>query len=647
MTEGTPLLCADPKAELCTKSQSMHLTKIVERGHNEPARLMVVTSADLSLEGGSVNDKMPHAELVHLDQRFPSRRSSFFRILFLAFAIVALPDCPASSQESQHPSPPTFAPSSQLASVPQDSTAFDRVIDQVIQSEKEFLQTIRNFKPLVETYIQNLRPDFELGAVPVSDQYFLGKLDLSRGLNERSFLQQPHLSGWLDKLTSIYSLKYMPLGFAQMIFVDDSDFDRQHYSFSFVGREFLGEVRCLVIDVVPLPSSGNGRFLGRIWVEDDGYHIVRFNGTFTPHPRFTYKLDFDSWRLNPLPGLWLPAYVYSQQSDEHYRFGRKLRFKAQTRLWGYDLQHAGDHQEFTQIMVDTPFFDHTGSGEDLSPLLSLRRVQYSADENVVERLQVAGLMAPKGNVDKVLQTVVQNLEITNNLLDKLPDVRCRILLTTPLESFSIGHTIVVSRGLIDILPDEATLAAILAHELGHIVLGHTLNLEYSFNERMFFPDEQSLRRLTFLRDFRAEDAADQKAIEMLANSPYKDRLNKTGLFFEALEARAPNLPNLVRARLGNALIAGKVSRLAALKHSAPQLAIRDTDQIAALPLGGRIKLDPWSDRIELIDIKPVPLLNAGEKMPFEVTPFYPYLKRIPIPNRPLSARTDSPADLGP
>lgn len=298
-------------------------------------------------------------------------------------------------------------------------------------------------------------------------------------------------------------------------------------------------------------------------------------------------------------------------------------------------------------MVDTPFFDHTGSGEDLSPLLSLRRVQYSADENVVERLQVAGLMAPKGNVDKVLQTVVQNLEITNNLLDKLPDVRCRILLTTPLESFSIGHTIVVSRGLIDILPDEATLAAILAHELGHIVLGHTLNLEYSFNERMFFPDEQSLRRLTFLRDFRAEDAADQKAIEMLANSPYKDRLNKTGLFFEALEARAPNLPNLVRARLGNALIAGKVSRLAALKHSAPQLAIRDTDQIAALPLGGRIKLDPWSDRIELIDIKPVPLLNAGEKMPFEVTPFYPYLKRIPIPNRPLSARTDSPADLGP
>jgi len=425
--------------------------------------------------------------------------------------------------------------------------------------------------------------------------------------------------------------------------VDESNFDRQHYSFTFVRREFLGEVRCLVIDVAPLPNSGNSRFLGRIWVEDEGFHIVRFNGTFTPHPRYSYRLDFDSWRVNPLPGLWLPAYIYSQQSDQHYRFGKRLRFKAQTRLWGYDLQHAGDHQEYTQILVDGPFIEHS-SGQDLSPLLSLRQVQYSAEENVVERLQIAGLMAPKDDADKVLTTVVQNLVITNNLSEKLPDVRCRILLTTPLESFSVGHTIVVSRGLIDVLPDEATLAAILAHELAHIVLGHSFNLDYSFNERMFFPDEQSFRRITFHRDPHEEAAADQKALEYLANSPYKDRLKTAGLFFEALEVHERTLPNLIRARMSNPLITGKATRLAALKRSAPQLAIRDTEQIAALPLGSRIKLDPWTDRTELVDIKPVPLLNAGEKLPFEVTPIYPYLKRIPIPGRSLTAKTGAPVD---
>lgn len=584
------------------------------------------------------------------------------RILVLAVTVALLLACGASAQEESGPSPaidqsPVSEQSpipvaSQVTPAPRDAAAFNRIVDRIVQQENEFLKTVRNFTPMVETYIQNLKPDGELGAVPVSDDYFLGKLDLGKGLNERSFLKQARFGGWLDRLTTIYSLKYMPLGFAQMIFVDSSNFDRQHYSFSPVRQEFLGEVRCWVIDVAPLPNSGSNRFIGRIWVEDESYHIVRFNGTFTPHPHYTYRLDFDSWRLNPLPGLWVPAYIYSQQSDQHLRFGRKLRFKAQTRLWGYDLQHAGDHQEFTQIMVEEPFFDHTGSGQDLSPLLSLRKTQYSAEENVVERLQIAGLMAPKGSVDKVLQTVVQNIEITNNLLEKLPDVRCRILLTTPLESFSVGHTIVLSRGLIDVLPDEGTLAAILAHELAHVVLGHSFNLDYSFNERMFFPDEQSLRRLSFHRDTASENAADQKAVELLAKSPYKDQLKNAGLFFEALENRAPRLPNLIRSHMGNPLIVGKVARLSALEHQAPQLAIRDTEQTAALPLGGRIKLDPWSDRVELIDLKPVPLLNATEKMPFEVTPFYPYLKRIPIPRKPLSAKSAPPAadvsaDIGP
>jgi Peptidase family M48 len=575
-------------------------------------------------------------------------RARLFRNLILMIAMVALPACIATSQEeSEEYSPPAAAPNWQPAPRLQDSAVFDRTVDRVVEQENAFIKTMRYFSPLVETYIQNMKPDSELGAVPISDDYFLGKLDLSRGgVNERSFVKQARMSGWLDKLTGVYQLHYMPLGFAQMIFVDESNFDRQHYGFTFVRREFLGEVRCLVIDVAPLPNSGNSRFLGRIWVEDEGYHIVRFNGTFTPHPHYTYRLDFDSWRVNPLPGLWLPAYIYSQQSDQHYRFGKRLRFKAQTRLWGYDLQHAGDHQEYTQILVDGPFIEHS-SGQDLSPLLSQRQVQYSAEENVVERLQIAGLMAPKDDADKVLTTVVQNLVITNNLSEKLPDVRCRILLTTPLETFSVGHTIVVSRGLIDVLPDEATLAAILAHELAHVVLGHSFNLDYSFNERMFFPDEQSFRRITFHHDPREEAAADEKALEYLANSPYKDRLKTAGLFFEALDAHEKTLPNLIRARMTNPLLDRKVSRLAALKHSAPQLAVRDTEQIAALPLGGRIKLDPWTDRAELVDIKPVPLLNAGEKLPFEVTPFYPYLKRIPIPGKPLTAKTGAPAESGP
>ena len=50
-----------------------------------------------------------------------------------------------------------------------------------------------------------------------------------------------------------------------------------------------------------------------------------------------------------------------------------------------------------------------------------------------------------------------------------------------------------------------------------------------------------------------------------------------------------------------------------------------------------MKLDPWSDHVELLKAKPVPLLSAREKMPFEVTPFMPFLTRYQKPSRNVSA----------
>jgi Peptidase family M48 len=463
--------------------------------------------------------------------------------------------------------------------------------------------------------------------VPTKDEYFLGRLDMSNGTDDRSFMGQPGFGQqMIGKLTSLYSLKFLPLGFAQMVVLDD-DFQKKYYNFTFVRREFLGEVRCLVIDVQPKDNAGSGRFLGRMWVEDQDYNIVRFNGTYAPHPRYSYYLHFDSWRLNLRPGMWLPAYIYSEESDLQYRLSSALHFKAQTRLWGYDLKTLGKNEEFTQILVDQTVQDQSENGQDATPVESERLWEREAEDNAVERLQKIGLLAPMGEVDKVLQTVLNNLIVTNNL-NITPEVRTRVLLTSPLESFTIGHTIVVSRGLLDVLPDEASLAMVLAHELSHIALGHKLDTKLAFNDRMFFPDEDTFERLDFQRNSRDEEAADKRALELLTNSPYKDKLGNAGLFLKALQSRAPELKSLIRPHLGNSLQNGKSLRMSALLSSSPQLEARRTDQIAALPLGGRVKVDPWSDRIELVKAKQVPLTSAQEKMPFEVTPFFPFLTRL-------------------
>ena len=333
--------------------------------------------------------------------------------------------------------------------------------------------------------------------------------------------------------------------------------------------------------------------MGRIWVEDQDYNIVRFNGTYYPQPKINFFFHFDSWRLNMRPGVWLPAYVYTEESNLKTGLTKTLHFKGQTRLWGYDLKSLGKNEEFTQILVDAPqsVKDQSDAAADATPVVAERMWEQQAEENAIERMQKIGLLAPSSDVDKVLATVVNNLLVTNNI-DLQSEVHCRVLLTSPLESFTIGHTIVISRGLLDVLPDEASLGMVLAHELSHIVLGHPFDTKLAFNDKLFFPDEDSFHRLDFRHNAGDEEAADAKALELLKNSPYKDKLGNAGLFLKALEEKSPELPNLIRPHLGNGIAGAKSVRMSTLLASAPALEQKKLDQIAALPLGGRIRGRP-------------------------------------------------------
>jgi len=560
-------------------------------------------------------------------------------ILLLAGAMPALSQvqAPIGSQPALIEAAPPQQGEGSLSPAP---TSFNEVMDRVVQREHYFLAQMHHLHPMVETYLQNLKTDHSGNDAVVKDNYFLGRLDMSDGPEDTSFIGQPGFSRrMLNRLTGLYAMHFLPLGFAQMV-VLDPDFQKRSYNFNFVRREFLGEVRCLVIDVEPKKDSSPGRFVGRIWVEDQDYNIVRFNGTYSSRPGTDFYLHFDTWRLNLRPGMWVPSYIYSEESDFKYGVAKSLRFRAQTRLWGYDLKALNKNSEFTQILVDSPqsVKDQSEVEADATPVVAERMWERQAEDNAVERLQKIGLLAPAGEVDKVLQTVVNNLLVTNNI-DLQSDVRCRVLLTSPLESFTIGHTIVVSRGLLDVLPDEPSLAMILAHELSHIVLGHKFDTKLAFNDRMFFPDEESFQHLDFKRRPADEEAADTKAVEMLKNSPYKDKLGSAGLFLTALHERSRDLPNLIRPHLGNGLAEGKSLRMSALLASAPPLDAKRADQIAALPLGGRIKLDPWTDQVELSKAKPVALTSAREKMPFEITPFFPYLSRLSVPSNEKVALT--------
>src|SRR5271165_694743 len=168
------------------------------------------------------------------------------RVSVVVFVVLSCVS-PILSQDSPAAAAP---PAADQAGSPA-ATTFNDVLDHVVQREHLFVAQMRHMHPLVETYLQDLKNDSAGNVIPVNDKYFLGRLDMSDGPEDTSFVGQPGFGHrLLGKLTGVYSLHFLPLGFAQMVLLD-TDFQRKYYNFNFVRREFLGEVRCLVIDVQP------------------------------------------------------------------------------------------------------------------------------------------------------------------------------------------------------------------------------------------------------------------------------------------------------------------------------------------------------------------------------------------------------------
>ncbi|MFZ0744701.1 MAG: hypothetical protein WAM85_09840 [Terracidiphilus sp.] len=540
----------------------------------------------------------------------------------------------------------------------------EALVQKAIAQEKVLIKNIQERTPLVETYIQDTRPDQLLYEVPVDDQYTLSRVDFGRGFFDKTY--EPRSSnkhgffkgslGAITGLTKALGLDkrftYNPTGFMQMMFLDPTGFDEQHYVFSYVRREFLGQVRTWVFDVHP-KVTGMGRFYGRIWIEDEGGNVVRFNGTYT-NPKSDddsrYYFHFDSWRMNVQPGIWLPVAIYVEESSRG-EGGRGLGLKAQTHFWGYSLKLPTRDSENVTMKVEDAV-DKSDDSQDVSPLQATRDWLMQAQDNVIDRLEEAGLVAPLtpgGYETQVLDQIVINLAVPNNLAFSYP-VHCRVLLTDTIEATTVGNTILISKGLLDTLPDEPSIASVVALELAHIALGHHIDTRYAFNDRLLFPDVATFQRIDMNHSDADDASAAKQAMVYLQASMYKDKLADAGLFWEQLAARGKELKALNTPKLGDSMLQPDGAPwMASLAQEAPKINWDDLSQIPALPLGSWLKTDPWDDRVHMLNAKRYAPMNARDKMPLEVTPVYFKLQRYEeananTPAAPGTAPTQPAAD---
>jgi hypothetical protein len=430
----------------------------------------------------------------------------------------------------------------------------------------------------------------------------------------------------------MFRLQFSADGFMDMMFVDAGSFDQSHYNFVFVRKEFLGEIKTSVFDVQPKPAAGKGRFVGRVWIDDEDGNIIRFTGTFSGGSHRNRYFHFDSWRANIQPEVWLPVAVYVQDLD----------FRGQTYLWGYGLKLPTSHGENESIIVENAT-DASENTQDVGPLQASRAWENQSEQNVLERLTKAGLLATPSDFDGVLETVANNLIIGNKL--NLPSpIHCRVMLTSTLESIAIGNTIILSKGLVDVLPYEEDLAAAVSFQLAHIVLGHAIDTRYAFNDRLLFPDESTLQRIAMNHSAAQNMDAAKKAAELFKNSIYGDKSGNVGLFLTQLVNMQHQIPSLLTPRLGDSqLRSDGLPWLAELQNGAPTLQVSNPQQIVALPLGSQLRIDAWDDRVYQLHAPRAVIVSASDKMPLQVTPIFyrPAKYRPPQTNAIIAAPSPS------
>jgi hypothetical protein len=535
------------------------------------------------------------------------------------------------------------------------------LVDKAIAREKVVIDTLKKRTPLVETYIQNMRPDPVMGATPDSDTHYLGRVDFGKVITDKSYGEEkrgPNGSvgakegtmsrfknslSYITHLSSILHLKYSESGFVQMLLVDSNSFNRQTYTFSYLRSEFLGSVPTVIFDVQPMKKGAVGRFAGRIWVDRNSGNIVRFNGSFAGGQNDIQEYyHFDSWRTNVQEGLWLPNAFYVEETDPKSP-AHVLKFKAINYIWGYSLKvPLGDATE-----ADATFGQDAtslASQEDLSPL--------------ADRLFTAGLIDAPSDYDKTLSAMATNILAYNKIPIDRP-LKVRTLLTTPLESLAIGNTILLSKSLIDTtgifaadgtnLPQLGDTYALLAYQVAHIILGHHIDTKYAFSDRLLFPSESAFQRLPMYHTDKDDEEAAKKAMELLSAPDLASGEQYFSLYLQQLGVREKGLKALNEPQIGDGLLKPDGSFwMQAIISKGPKLNPADLTQQAALPLGSFLKFDPWTDQVIALNITSVtPLLSPRDKYPFEILPIYYKLSEYKAPAPPAAPADAPPAAAAP
>jgi hypothetical protein len=384
----------------------------------------------------------------------------------------------------------------------------------------------------------------------IADKYFLAKVELDhldhQEPTEKHLFARSAISRYIK--TNHFEMEQLhPSAQLAMFFVDLTSFDPDNYTLTYKGTEI--DTDYIVFSVAPNTRSDSRRFWGQIWVQPSSCKIVHIRGVFTGPSESWFRhfydtqwnFHFDSFREQVSDGVWLPTVAYFEEIYKWHDDGDLFQhFRGYTLLWQHHGESSGGR------ISDQNVDSHTPAGADAGSKAPLQN-------DVISRLEEDGLLATPGPVEESLDAVARQIAASSRV--PLSRIECRVLLTAPAEIFSVGNVIVVSRGLLNIIPDDSTFAVLVARQIAHLALDHSEVPRRTFRKSIFeLNGKKDFAGLGFLRTPAQEAAADEEAITLLNQSPYREAIEPARVFLSHLEIESRRFPNLLRARFGPAIV---------------------------------------------------------------------------------------------
>jgi hypothetical protein len=419
--------------------------------------------------------------------------------------------------------------------------------------------------------------------------------------------------------------RLLTAGFVAALTPDPGGIQSAYYKWEYGGSEFLGKVKCLIFDLEPKPAAGKGAFFGRILVSAEDLAIVQFSGTFKGSTAPSAYLHFVSSRVKTGPALWVPARIYIEEKALPRPVDGSYSLRARVNIWGYQ-PGAGLDSWRTSIRMEA---EDGGAASSSTRTVPEPHTWYLQIEHlVISWMETHGILAPTGDAEQTVEAVVNGLQKASGISYGWP-VSVRLLISSRLECFNIGDTLVASTGLLDAVRDEQELAVVVAPCLAHVLLDHHMDTRYGFPD-FFLRDEAAVvADLHFQHSEIEVQAANNLALDMLLKSAYRSRLAQIGLGLRNLKASCDRGLALTSPNFGNQVFgceasgpADRIIAATAAVHDAP-----------SPTLGSRDVVDPWTGRIVLVQ-------PHQEANPFTIWPL------VLIPDDSVKAQREA-SPIGP